>query len=200
METDYSRDLPSIYLPYQQDPETSMYVAARTSVPPTNLATAFRQSVRELDGNLPVFALRTLAEHVTMSHGDTRLFASAFSVLAGIALVLASMGLYAVILQSVSQRTRELGIRVAVGATRPQLFWLVYSKGMWQFMIGLVIGLVLSLALGRVLSAQLVGVSSIDPVTYLFVVPALTFAAALACGLPARRAALSDPAEVLRLD
>jgi putative ABC transport system permease protein len=110
------------------------------------------------------------------------------------------MGLYAVILQSVSQRTREFGIRVAMGATRRQLLWLVYSQGMPQFTIGLAIGLVLSLGVGRVLSSQLVGVSSVDPVTYLFVVPALTIAAALACGLPARRAARSDPAEVLRLE
>jgi putative ABC transport system permease protein len=200
MQTDYSRGLPRIYLPYRQDPDESMYIAARTSQSPANLATAFRQSVRELDEDLPVFALRTLAEHVSMSRGDTRLFTSAFALLAGIALVLASMGLYAVILQSVSQRTREFGIRVAMGATRRQLLWLVCSQGMRQFTIGLAIGLILSLGVGRVLSAQLVGVSSIDPVTYLLVVAVLTIAAALACGLPARRATRSDPAEVLHLE
>jgi len=200
MQTEHSQGLPRIYLPYRHDPDESMYIAARTSQPPANLATAFRQSVRELDKDLPVFALRTLAEHVSMSRGDTRLFTSAFAMLGGIALVLASMGLYAVISQSASQRTREFGIRVALGATRRQLLWLVYSQGMRQFTIGLAIGLVLSLGVGRFLSAQLVGVSSIDPVTYLFVVPALTIAAALACGLPARRAARSDPAEVLRLE
>jgi putative ABC transport system permease protein len=117
-----------------------------------------------------------------------------------IALVLASTGLYAVISQSVNQRTREMAIRSALGASGSRLWWLMFSQGMRQFTIGLVIGLALSFTLGRVLSAQLVGVSASDPVTYLLVVSVLTVAAALACGLPARRAARSDPAAVLRFE
>lgn len=201
VQNDFSEGLPRVYLLYQQNPDRSMFVAARTRVvPATNLGPAFRQTVRDLDANLPVFALRSLDDHVSLSRGDTRLFGSAFTVFAIIALVLASMGLYAVISQSVNQRTREMGIRAAMGASGSRLMWLIYFQGMRQFTIGLVIGLALSLAVGRVLSSQLVGVSSSDPVTYLLVVSVLTIAAALACGLPARRAARSDPATGLRFE
>jgi len=200
VQNDFSEGLPRAYLPYQQHPDRSMFVAARTRVVPASLAPAFRQTVRDMDANLPVFALRSLDDHVSLKRGDTRLFGSAFTVFAIIALALASMGLYAVISQSVNQRTREMGIRAAMGASGAHLMWLIYSQGMRQFAIGLAIGLALSLAVGRVLSSQLVGVSSSDPVTYLLVISVLTIAAALACGLPARRAAGADPAAALRFE
>jgi putative ABC transport system permease protein len=123
-----------------------------------------------------------------------------FTVLAIIALILTSTGLYAVISQSVNQRTREIAIRSAMGASAPRLWWLMFSQGMRQFTIGLVIGSALSFAAGRVYSQQLVGISSSDPLTYLLVVSVVTIAAALACGLPARRAARSDPATALRFE
>jgi predicted permease len=196
----FSEGLPLVYLPHRQNPASAMIVVARTRVAPASLAPAFRQSVRDLDANLPIFALRSLAEHVSSTQADTRLFGSAFTVLAIIALALASMGLYAVISQSTNQRAREMAIRAAMGASGSRLWRLMFSQGMWQFMIGLVIGLVLSFAVGGVLSSLLVGVSASDPVTYLLVVSSLTIVAALACGLPARRAARSDPAATLRFE
>jgi len=200
VQNDFSEGLPRVYLPYRQHPDRSMFMAARTRGVPASLAPPFRQTVRDLDGNLPVFALRSLADHVSLNRGDTRLFGSAFTVFAMIALVLASLGLYSVISQSVNQRAREMGIRAAMGASGSQLMWLIYSQGMRQFTIGLAIGLAMSLALGRALSSQLVGVSSSDPVTYLVVISVLTIAAGLACGLPARRAARRDPAAALRFE
>jgi putative ABC transport system permease protein len=128
------------------------------------------------------------------------LFGSAFTVLAIIALALASTGLYAAISQSVNQRACEMAIRPAMGASGSRLWRLMFFQGMRQYTIGLVIGLALSLAMGGALSSQLVGVSSSDPVTYLLVVSMLTIVAALACGLPARRAARSDPAALLRFE
>jgi putative ABC transport system permease protein len=110
------------------------------------------------------------------------------------------MGLYAVISQSVNQRTREMAIRAAMGANGIRLWRLMFFHGMWRFAIGLVIGLVLSFAVGGALSSVLVGVSPGDPLTSLLVVSALTIVAALACGLPARRAARSDPAALLRFE
>jgi len=196
----YRGGLPQVYLPHRQNPWPSMFVAARTRVDPASLAPAFRQSVKELNANLPVFDLRSLNDHVMLTQADTRIFGVAFTVLAIIALALASTGLYAVISQSVNQRTREMAIRSAMGASGPRLWRLMFFQGMRHYTLGLVIGLALSFAVCGVLSSLLVGVTSSDPVTYLLVVSMLTIVAALACGLPARRAARSDPATLLRFE
>jgi predicted permease len=196
----YSEGLPRVYLPYRYKPGRHMVVAARTRVAPASLAPAFRQSVKDLDANLPVFHLRSLADYVSYANYDMRLYSAMFTVLAFIALALASTGLYAVISQSVNQRTREMAIRAAMGASGIRLWRLMFFQGMWRFTIGLVIGLALSFAVGRTLISLLVGVSLGDPVTCLLVVSVLAIVAALACGLPARRAARSDPAAVLRFE
>jgi predicted permease len=196
----YDERVPRVYLPYRQNPGRYMFVAARTRVTPEGLANAFRQSVKDLDANLPVFAVRSLADHVSTANNDLRLLSSVFTVLAIIALALASMGLYAVISQSVNQRAREMAIRAAMGASGSRLWRLMFFQGMWRFAIGLVIGLALSVAVGGVLRTLLVGVSAVDPITYLLVVSVLAIVAALACGLPARRAARSDPAALLRFE
>jgi putative ABC transport system permease protein len=196
----YSEGLPRVYLPYRQNPSRYMVVAARTGLAPASFAPAFRQSVKELDANLPVFDVRSLADHVSSANADMRLFSVMFTILAIIALALASMGLYAVISQSVNQRTREMAIRSAMGASGSQLWRLMFYRGMRHYTIGVVIGLVLSFAVGSVLSSLLVGVSSSDPTTYLLVISMLTIVAALACGLPARRAARSYPAALLRFE
>lgn len=196
----YREGLPRVYLPFRQKPGRSMAVAVRTRVYPTSLAPAFRQSVKDLNATLPVSDLRSLDDYVSRTNADTRIFGVAFTVLAIIALALASTGLYAVISQSVSQRNREMAIRSAMGANGSQLWRLIFYQGMRHYTIGLVIGWALSLAVGGVLNSLLVGVSSSDPVTYLLVIPMLTIVAALACGLPARRAARSDPAALLRFE
>jgi putative ABC transport system permease protein len=196
----YSEGLPRVYLPYRQNPGRYMFVAARTRVDPVSLAPAFRQSVKELDANLPVFGVGSLADHVATANYDMRLYSAMFTILAIIALALASMGLYAVISQSVNQRAREMAIRAAMGASGSRLWRLMFLEGMWRFAIGLVIGLVLSFAVGGALSSVLVGVSPSDPMTSLLVISVLAIVAALACGLPARRAAQSDPAALLRFE
>lgn len=196
----YSEGLPRVYLPYRQNPGRNMVVAARTRVAPGSLGAAFRQTVKDLNANLPIFDLRSLTDHVSSANADLRLLSTVFTVLAIIALALASTGLYAVISQSVNQRTREMAIRAAMGASGSRLWRLMFFQGMWRFVIGLVIGLALSVAVGGVLRSLLVGVSAVDPVTYLLVVSVLGIVAALACGLPARRAARTDPAALLRFE
>jgi predicted permease len=196
----YSEGLPRAYLPYRQNPGRHMVVVARTRVAPASLAPAFRQSVKYLDANLPVFGLRSLADYVSHANYDMRLYSAMFTALAIIALALASTGLYAVISQSVNQRTREMAIRAAMGASGIRLWRLMFFQGMWRFTIGLVIGLALSFAAGRALSSLLVGVSPSDSATCLLVISVLAIVAALACGLPARRAARSDPAALLRFE
>jgi len=177
-----------------------MVVAARTRVAPESLAPDFRQSVKDLDANLPVFGVRSLADHLATANYDMRFFSAMITVLAMIALALASMGLYAVISQSVNQRTSEMAIRAAMSASGSRLWRLMFFQGMWRFAIGLVIGLALSFAAGGALSSVLVGVPPSDPVTCLLVISVMAIVAALACGLPARRAARSDPAALLRFE
>jgi predicted permease len=196
----YSERLPRVYMPYRQNPAPYIAIAARTRVAPTSLAPAFRQSARDLDPNLPVFALGSLDDFVAHSYADTRLFSAVFTVLAVIALALAATGLYAVISQSANQRVREMAIRAALGASEPLLWRLMFFRGMGQFLIGLAAGTALSFAVGGALKSQLVGVTPGDPMTYLIVVSALASVAALACGLPARRAARTDPAATLRFE
>jgi putative ABC transport system permease protein len=192
--------LPRVYLPHRQNPDRSMFIAARTRIAPASLATAFRESVRDLDENLPVFELRSLDDHVLRGHAATRLIGYVFIILAIIALALASIGLYAVISQLVNQRTREMAIRAAMGASESRLWRFMFLQGMRPFVIGLALGSAMSFALGGVLHSLLIGVSSRDPVTYLLVVTVLAVVASLACGLPARRAARSDPAAALRFE
>jgi predicted permease len=196
----YREGLPRVYMPFRQNPGSYMTVAARTRVDPASLANAFRQSVKDLNATLPVADLRSLDDYVSRTNADTHIFGVAFTVLAVIALALASTGLYAVITQSVSQRNREMAIRSAMGASGSRLWRLMFYQGMRHYTIGLVIGSALSLAVGGVLNSLLVGVSSSDPITYLLVISMLTIVAALACGLPARRAARSDPATLLRFE
>jgi predicted permease len=196
----YRERLPRVYLPFRQNPGSYMAIAARTRVDSTSLAPAFRQTVKDLNATIPVSDLRSLDDYVSRTNADTHIFGMAFTVLAVIALALASTGLYAVMSQSVSQRNREMAIRSAMGASGSQLWRLMFYQGMRHYTIGLVIGSALSLAVGGVLNSLLVGVSSSDPVTYLLVISMLTIVAALACGLPARRAARSDPATLLRFE
>jgi ABC-type antimicrobial peptide transport system permease subunit len=147
-----------------------------------------------------VFELRSLDDHVLRGHAATRFVGYIFTILAIIALALASTGLYAVISQSVNQRTREIAIRAAMGASGSRLWRFMFWQGLRPFAIGLVIGSALSFVLSGVLRSLLIGVSSRDPFTFLLVVSILTIVASFACGLPARRAARSDPAAALRFE
>jgi ABC-type antimicrobial peptide transport system permease subunit len=129
---------------------------------------------------------------------DSRFYGSLFAIFAAIALLLASIGLYAVIAHSVSQRTQEIGIRMAMGATARDIRGLIFRQGMLPLAIGLSIGLVGSLAVNRVLQAELVQVSPSDPLTLMVASSVLILAAALGCWIPARRALRVDPLVALR--
>jgi len=132
---------------------------------------------------------------------DIGVFVVLFAIFGAIALLLASVGLYAVVAHSVSQRTREIGLRLAVGGTsRDTIVWLVFAQGLRQVMMGLMIGLIAAFAATRVLRAVLVGVSPNDPFTFLAVVLILVLAGVLGCAIPARRAVRVDPVVALRCD
>jgi predicted permease len=189
---------PTIYLPYRLETTSSMSVAARTSVPPSTLKQAFRREVQAIDDGLPVLNLHTMDEQLERRNWPYRVFGTLFAIFAAIALGLASVGLYAVIAHSVSQRTQEIGVRIALGARDGNILRLVFAQGMTQLAIGLVIGLAAALAVTKVLKALLVDVSPSDPPTFVAVALILSTAAALGCLIPARRAMRVDPIEALR--
>jgi ABC-type antimicrobial peptide transport system permease subunit len=189
---------PVIYLPYRLETTSSMSVAARTSVPPSTLKQAFRREVQAIDDGLPVLNLRTMDEQMEQRNWPYRVFGSLFAIFAAIALLLASVGLYAVIAHSVSQRTQEIGVRMALGATSSHVLRLVFSLGMTQLGVGLAIGLAAAVGVTKVLKSLLVDVSPTDPLTFGLTALVLTLAATGGCLIPARRAMRVDPIEALR--
>ena len=189
-----------IYLPWRQIAAGDMNILMRTRVPPGSLRTIFRKEIHAIDSDLPMFGPFTLAERLQSRYWDKARYTGLFLIFAAIALLLASVGLYAVIAYWVSRRTQEMGIRMALGAAPRDMLNLVFREGMLPVGIGLVIGLAASLAVNRVLKAELVQVSPGDPLTLLATSAVLILSAALGCWIPARRAMRVDPAVALRHD
>ena len=177
-------------------PDVTFHI--RTSSDPKLLVEPVRTIVRRIDPQLPVFGIRTLEEHVRAASLQQRLAASLLALFGALALLLASIGLYATIAYSVSRRTKEFGARLALGATRRDIMQLVFRQGARLTAIGVAIGLVLALGLAPLLSALLVGVRPIDVGTFAMVTLVLLSIATLASYLPARRAAGLDPLQALR--
>jgi len=189
---------PLFYLPNDAEPQRSVYMLARTAVPPGILAEPFRRAVQSLDQNLPAQDVMSLEDYITQRRLNTAVFGKLFSAFAAIALMLAWVGLYAVVANAVSRRTQEIGIRMALGGTRGDIFSLVVKQGMRQVLGGFAVGLPLALLVTRGLSHGLVGVSPTDPATYASVALVLGFAGLLGCAIPARRAIRVDPLAALR--
>ena len=189
---------PLIYLPYNQLPQREMVVGARTAVPPSSLMGAFRREVLAMDPDLPVTDLRTLDTLLEERAWPWRIYGSMFSIFAAIALLMATIGIYAVIAQSVGQRTREIGIRVALGASPQSIVRMVFKEGLLQLFIGLLVGIIASLGLVQMLSDLLIGVEPLDPATFVGVALLMGLAVTLGCAIPARRAMRVDPIHALR--
>jgi predicted permease len=188
-----------VYLPHRQQPEGGMWVFLKTSVPPETLAAALRLEVQKRDPDLPLFGPFALAERLER-FWNNRFYGILFLIFAGVALLLASIGLYTVIAHSVRHRTQEIGIRMAMGAGAGDVLQLVFRQGMLALGIGLAIGLAGSLAVNRLLTAELVRISPSDPITLALAAAVLVLAAALGCWIPARRAMRVDPAVALRYE
>ena len=191
---------PMLYQPYGQDPLPSRFIGvlARTNVPPASLGQTFRRTVQAIDRDLPVQEVSTMQDLIALERWPLRVFGAMFAIFAGIALLLATVGLYAVVAYGVSRRTHEIGVRVALGASDGTILRMVFSTGMRQAGIGLMLGLAAAFGVTRVLSAILVGVSPTDPLTFGAVSAVLLAGAALGCAVPARRAMRVDPAIALR--
>lgn len=191
---------PLLYLPYTMQPRTQMFIMARTHVPPSALAQAARAEIQKMDPNLPLYEILSLEERIDRNRLATRLIGGLCTVFASIALVLAAIGLYAVIAHSVSIRSQEIGLRMAMGGTERDILRLIFAQGMRPLLIGILIGVPLAMAAMRALRTVLVGVGPGDPLTFMGVVVVLGAAGALGCAIPAVRAMRVDPAVALRAD
>ena len=191
---------PEFYLPHAQDSWTSMVVVARTTVEPTSLAAAIREDVWSIDKDQPVFDVRTMQEVRSISVGLQTFSSMMTGIFACVALLLASIGIYGVMAFVVTQRTQEIGIRMALGARRIDVLKLVLSNGMKLALIGMVIGLAAAWGSTRFFAALLVGVKPTDLLTFSVVSLCLLAAAFLACYVPARRATKVDPLQALRYE
>jgi len=187
----------TIYLPYVFQSFLPITFVLRTATDPASLMPQIRNAVTALDPDVPVADLSTLESWVTEAMAQTRFLLALSGTFAGLALVLAALGLYGVISYSVRQRTHEIGVRVALGASDRDVRRLILGHGMVVAAVGIGLGLAASLVLTRVVTSYLVGVSATDPVTFAGVPVVLLGVAALASYLPARRAATIDPVRAL---
>ncbi len=191
-----------MYVPYRQAdqvlPVLTLSLVVRTAGDPLAQTNAIRSAVRNIDPNQPVTAIRSMQENVAQSVSEPRFRTILLSVFAGIALVLAAVGIFGVMAYSVAQRTRELGLRIALGASRGRVLQLVLINGIQLTLIGVGIGLVATFFLTRYVSSLLFNVPRYDPITLVGVVVALIIISICACYIPARRATLVDPIVALR--
>jgi putative ABC transport system permease protein len=187
------------YVPQPQYPDNKLLtLLARTTGEPGPLADALRREIRQMDPNLPLYNIRTMAEYKQQKLADRMNGAAILGGFGALALLLASIGVYGVMAFSVMQRTREIGIRIALGARARDVVGLFVGRGMRLTVIGVTIGLALSMALSRLMQGMLFGLTPTDTMTFLGVAALLAAVALLASWLPARSAARVDPMQALR--
>ena len=189
---------PVLYVPYQQQPQSNMFAFVRTTDDPGRHVAAVQSQIYSIDPNLPVPSLGSLEERFDRAYAFERNSTALFAFFAIVALVLASVGLYTTVAHSVSTRVKEIGIRMAVGASSADIVILVASRVAVLVVAGLASGLILSLAFVQLLKAELVGVSPADPAALAASSGVLLVCAAAGCWIPARRAARLDPVVALR--
>src|SRR6476660_2033213 len=183
-----------IFVPHAQDPQWNfMGLVIRTAGDPAGFAATLRREVQALDKDQPIYNVRTLDDVVANSLGTRRVSMQLFAVFACAALLLAALGIYGVLAYSVTQRTQEIGLRMALGAQKSDVLGLVIRQGMTLTLIGVIVGLGGAFALTRVIGNLLYGVAATDPTTFLAIPFLLLFVALIACYLPARRATKLDP-------
>jgi predicted permease len=190
----------ALYLPHGQAPTRTLSVVVRSTVDPASLGGPIRLAIAEIDATLPLYSVRPMAQYIELSLARQRFTALLLAVFAAMALLVAAVGTYGVMAYLVGQGTREIGIRMALGAGRRRILGMVVWQGAWLAAAGVGAGLAGAAALSRYLAALLFGVSARDPLTFA-VVPAVLFVVALAaCYVPARRASRVDPMVSLRCE
>ena len=175
-------------------------LAVQTSTGPETLTSAIREQVRALDPDQPVTSLRTMDELLDRTLSQAKFSLLLFGLFAALALVLAAIGIYGVMTTTVTQRTHEIGLRMALGAQKRDVLRLVIGEGMILVLIGIAAGLASAVALTRLMSTLLFGVSPTDPITLAVITLLLAAVAVVACYIPARRATKVDPMVALRYE
>jgi putative ABC transport system permease protein len=191
---------PVIYQPFRQEPTRNVALMVRSAIAPDGIMGPIRAAVREVNADQPLYNLRSYENLLAEATWLWRVFGSLFAIFAAIALVLSAIGLYAVTAYSVTQRTQEIGVRMALGAGRGQVSWLILRRGLAQLAIGTAIGLVGAWFASGVLETLLVQMSAHDPVTFVAITALLLVITVAACLLPASRAMRVDPVVALRAE
>src|SRR5688500_1374491 len=187
----------AMYETLAQFPTSAVTLVVRTATEPSSMAAAIRREILALDKDQAVFNIATMEQLVSESIALRHFPMVLLGLVAALALILAAVGIYGVIAQSVSQRTHEIGIRMALGAQARDVLKLVIGQGMALAVIGIVLGLAGAFALTRLLASLLFGIGTTDPSTFIWIPVLLAAVSFLACYLPARRAARLDPIKAL---
>jgi putative ABC transport system permease protein len=190
--------IPEVYIPVEQAPLQTNFLAIRASLPASRVAETVRRAVVAVDPQQPVYLTLPMTEVFNDSMAQQRLLVKLFGGFSVLALFLSAFGVYGVVAYSVSQRTREFGIRMALGAQSADILKLIIRRGLTLALLGIGIGLAAALALTSLLKTLLFGISATDPLTFTAIAMLLVVVAALACWLPARRATKVDPLVALR--
>lgn len=189
-----------MYLSVDQSYRSSMRLVVRTAGDPDAMAGALRQALRRVDPNVPLFELQTIEQHLAFAFFLLEMAATLLGVFGAAAMLLATLGLYGVVAHSVAMRTREIGVRMSLGATASDVRTMVVRQGLTLAAIGIVVGLAGALGVTRLFASQLMGVSPYDPASFATTCLLLVMTTAAACYLPARRAALMNPVQALRIE
>jgi predicted permease len=191
---------PELFIPYTSYPADGMTLVVRASSDPSEMTAAVRREVQAVDPNQPVYNVRTMEEVIDLSIANRRLNMTLLTIFAALATLLAVVGIYSVMSYLVTQHTREIGIRVALGASRANILKLVLGQGLALTLVGVCVGALAAFGLTRLMSSLLYGVEGSDPLTYVSVSMLLTLVALVACYVPARRATKVDPLVALRYE
>jgi predicted permease len=191
---------PMLYLPLFQSYQSNLVLHVRTAVPPSAIAPDVRREVSALDEDLPIYAVKTIGEHVKAALTPQRLLAYLIGGFGALALVLAAVGLYGLMAFAATARTPEIGIRMAIGARKADVVRLFVVDGMKLAVSGVALGVLAALWLTPLMKSMLFGVSPLDPLTWLLVPVLLLVTALLACALPAYRATRADPKTALQYE
>jgi len=191
---------PMFYMPLSQYYEPNLVLHVRTKVPPAQVIAVLRREVESLDKDLPVYSVKALGEHVAATLTPQRLLAHLISAFGLLALSLAGIGMYGLLAHVVSERTPEIGLRMALGADKTDVVRLFVTRGMKLALSGVALGMAVAVGLTHLLKSLLFGVSPLDPLTLTIVPFVLSLTAFMACYVPARRAATADPKAALRYD